>query len=52
MTSLTDSFSSQYGVNIDEETARISELENAYAASAQVLSTVKDMFDSLLEAVR
>jgi len=52
LTSLTDSFSSQYGVNIDEETARISELENAYAASAQVLSTVKDMFDSLLEAVR
>lgn len=52
LTSLTDSFSSQYGVNIDEETARISELENAYSASAQVLSTVQDMFDALLEAVR
>lgn len=52
LTSLTDSFSSQYGVNIDEETARISELENAYSASAQVLSTVQEMFDALLEAMR
>lgn len=52
LSSLTDSFSSRYGVNVDEETARISELENAYSASAQVLSTVKDMFDALLQAVR
>lgn len=51
LTTLTDSFSSQYGVNIDEETARISELENAYAASAQVVSTIKDMFEALLNAV-
>lgn len=51
LTTLTDSFSSQYGVNVDEETARISELENAYAASAQVLSAVQEMFDSLLSAV-
>jgi len=52
LNALTESFSSQYGVNIDEETARISELENAYSASAQVLSTVQEMFDALLEAVR
>ncbi|MBI2242052.1 MAG: flagellar hook-associated protein FlgK [Magnetospirillum gryphiswaldense] len=51
LTALTDSFSSSYGVNIDEETARISELENAYQASAQVLSTIQEMFDSLLNAV-
>lgn len=51
LTTLTDSFSSQYGVNIDEETARISELENAYAASAQVLTTIKEMFEALLNAV-
>lgn len=51
LTSLTEAFSSQYGVNVDEETARITALENAYFASAQVLSVVKEMFDSLLEAV-
>ncbi|MGE4278402.1 MAG: flagellar hook-associated protein FlgK [Magnetospirillum sp.] len=52
LTALTDSFSSRYGVNIDEETARISELENAYQASAQVLSAIQEMFDALLQAVR
>ncbi|CDK97307.1 putative flagellar hook-associated protein flgK [Magnetospirillum gryphiswaldense MSR-1 v2] len=51
LTALTDSFSSRYGVNIDEETAHISELENAYSASAQVLSAIQEMFDSLLNAV-
>ncbi|MBR9971468.1 flagellar hook-associated protein FlgK [Magnetospirillum sulfuroxidans] len=51
LTALTDSFSSQYGVNIDEETARISELENAYSASAQVLATIQEMFQALLNAV-
>ncbi|MCA1908499.1 MAG: flagellar hook-associated protein FlgK, partial [Magnetospirillum sp.] len=51
LTALTDSFSSQYGVNIDEETARISELESAYQASAQVLAAVQEMFDALLSAV-
>ena len=52
LTTLTDSFSSRYGVNVDEETARISQLENAYSASAQVLSAVQEMFDALLSAVR
>lgn len=52
LSTLTDSFQSKYGVNVDEETALISRLENAYAASAQVLSAVKTMFDDLLQAVR
>lgn len=52
LSTLVDSFSSQYGVNTDEETARISDLQNAYAASAQVLSAVKAMFEDLLTAVR
>jgi len=51
LTALTDSFSSNYGVNVDEETARISELESAYQASAQVLAAVQEMFDALLNAV-
>lgn len=49
---LTSQFDSQYGVNLDEETARISELENAYSAASQVISAIQSMFDSLLQAVR
>lgn len=52
LNTLVDSFSSQYGVNVDEETARISQLQNSYSASAQVLNAVKSMFDDLLNAVR
>jgi len=49
---LTASFSSKYGVNVDEESATISALENSYSASAQVISAAKAMFDDLLQAVR
>ncbi|MCR6632563.1 MAG: flagellar hook-associated protein FlgK [Magnetospirillum sp.] len=52
LTTLIDSFSSKYGVNVDEETALISQLENSYSASAQVISAVKAMFEDLLQAVR
>jgi|AGTN01.3.fsa_nt_gi flagellar hook-associated protein FlgK len=52
LTTLTATFSSRYGVNVDEETALIAELQNAYAASAQILSAVQSMFDDLLNAVR
>ncbi len=46
------SISSQSGVNIDEETARLSELENLYASATQIISIVNAMFESLLEAVQ
>lgn len=36
-------------VNIDEEMANLLALQNAYAANARVMSTVKDMFASLLQ---
>lgn len=52
LNALTSRFSSQYGVNVNEENARISELQNAYAASSQVLRAVKSMFNDLLTAVR
>jgi flagellar hook-associated protein 1 FlgK len=51
LSTLQSSFADQSGVNTDTETARISELQNAYAASAQVLSAIDDMFQSLLNAV-
>ncbi len=40
------------GVNVDEETQRLLELEQAYAANAQVISAVARMFDDLLANIR
>lgn len=39
---------SEYGVNVDEEMARLMELQNAYAANARVLSVVQELLDSLM----
>ena len=38
----------QSGVNVDEELSRMIQLQNSYAASARVMSTVTSMFDDLL----
>ena len=42
----------QTGVNLDEETAKLMELENHYQTSALLLSTIQDMFDALIAALR
>ena len=42
---------SENGVNVDEENQRLLELEQAYAANAQVISTVARMFDDLLAKI-
>jgi flagellar hook-associated protein 1 FlgK len=47
---LADLFSSQTGVNLDEETARLSELEQQYSTAAQLLQVLNAMFDALLTA--
>jgi flagellar hook-associated protein 1 FlgK len=39
---------SEYGVNVDEEMARLMELQNAYAANARVLSVVQELLDNLM----
>ena len=39
------------GVNIDEELARLVELENAFGASARVVSIINDMFETLVNVV-
>lgn len=49
--SLADSLSSQSGVNLDEETAKLSELEQQYSVAAQLLETLNTMFDTLLQVV-
>lgn len=52
LSGLKASFTSQSGVSVDNETAKLSELQNAYAASAQILTAVQSMFQSLLNAVQ
>ncbi|KAA5602554.1 flagellar hook-associated protein FlgK [Blastochloris sulfoviridis] len=49
---LADSLASQAGVNIDEETARLSELEDLYSVATQIIAALNDMFDALLQAAR
>ena len=47
---IVDQMQSDYGVNVDEEMARLMELQNAYAANARVVSVVKELLDALLAA--
>ncbi|ODT83789.1 MAG: flagellar hook-associated protein FlgK [Pelagibacterium sp. SCN 64-44] len=47
---IIDQMESDYGVNVDEEMARLLELQNAYAANARVVSVVKELLDTLFQA--
>ena len=40
------------GVNLDEEAANLIRYQQAYAASAQIISVANSLFDTLLNAVR
>src|SRR5262249_35152864 len=51
LTTLTTTFANDSGVNTDEQTAMMAQLQNYYAASAKVISTANAMFNSLLQAV-
>jgi flagellar hook-associated protein 1 FlgK len=44
-------YQSDVGVNLDDEIANLQIVQNAYAASARLLSVVQDMFDTLQQAV-
>jgi flagellar hook-associated protein 1 FlgK len=44
--------SSQSGVNLDEETARISTLQTQYSAASQLIQVINEMFSSLIAAVQ
>jgi len=48
----SDALTSLTGVNVDEETARLSELEQQYSTAAHLLEVLNAMFDALLAAVR
>jgi flagellar hook-associated protein 1 FlgK len=42
---------SETGVNLDEELANLQVLQNAYAASARLITVVQTLFDTLQAAV-
>ncbi|WP_193335312.1 flagellar hook-associated protein FlgK [Devosia beringensis] len=48
---ISDQMQTEYGVNLDEEMARLMELQNAYSANARVISVVKELLDALLASV-
>ncbi|WP_441279016.1 flagellar hook-associated protein FlgK [Tardiphaga sp. 172_B4_N1_3] len=50
--SFTNALASQSGVNLDEETAKISTLQNQYTAASQLMQVINEMFSSLLTAVQ
>ena len=49
MDTLSQRLDDEYGVNVDEEMARLMELQNAYSANARVISIVQDLMDRLLQ---
>ncbi len=46
-----EALNNKTGINIDEETAKMLELQNHYEASARMISTIRDMYQALLNAV-
>ncbi len=45
---LATTFTNAYGVNVDEETANLLVYEQSYTMASQVISTARDMFDTLI----
>ncbi|MBX9931348.1 MAG: flagellar hook-associated protein FlgK [Methylobacterium sp.] len=45
-------YSNAVGVNVDDETARILQLEQSYTASARLISVVDQLIKTLMDAVR
>ena len=39
------------GVNLDEEAANLMEFQKAYQASARILQTARELFQTLIEVV-
>jgi flagellar hook-associated protein 1 FlgK len=49
LSSLQQRFDKGSGVNIDQEMSDLLALQNAYAANARVMSTIKDMLTSMMQ---
>jgi flagellar hook-associated protein 1 FlgK len=48
----SSAMSSQSGVNLDEETARLSTLQNQYTAASELIQVINAMFSSLMTAAK
>jgi flagellar hook-associated protein 1 FlgK len=51
LNTLQNKMSSTSGVNIDDEMAHLLALQNAYSANARVMSSIKQMYDTLIQAM-
>lgn len=51
LNTLQQKFTSSSGVNVDDEMAHLLSLQNAYAANARVMSTVNQMYQTLMQAM-
>jgi flagellar hook-associated protein 1 FlgK len=49
MDALTQRMDTEYGVNVDEEMARLMELQNSYAANSRIISVVQDLMNKLMQ---
>ncbi|HET9187608.1 MAG TPA: flagellar basal body rod C-terminal domain-containing protein, partial [Acidothermaceae bacterium] len=49
MDSINQRLGTAYGVNVDDEMARLIQLQNAYSANARVISTVQDLMNQLMQ---
>jgi flagellar hook-associated protein 1 FlgK len=49
---ITSRMEESYGVDINEEVARLMELQNAYSANARVASVVQELLDTLMQSLR
>ena len=51
LNTLQSKVSDASGVNIDDEMAHLLALQNAYSANARVMSSIKQMYDTLIQAM-
>jgi flagellar hook-associated protein 1 FlgK len=51
LNTLQNKVSATSGVNIDDEMAHLLALQNAYSANARVMSSIKQMYDTLIQAM-
>jgi flagellar hook-associated protein 1 len=51
-TTFSSAMSSENGVNIDQETARLSTLQNQYSAASELIQMINTMFTDLMTAVK
>jgi flagellar hook-associated protein 1 FlgK len=51
LNTLQEKMTSSSGVNIDDEMAHLLSLQNAYSANARVMSTVNDMYKTLMQVI-